>query len=87
VVCGKVSEALMADASVVALFLHVVFGEEGDDMEHALRHGSFPVAKARLTNTRHEQVLHLDELTHGPQRKALTCADVCRRMLTYAAVC
>jgi hypothetical protein len=65
------SDALLADSSVKGLFFHVVVGEEGNDMEHALRHGCFPFAKTSWQEAKHVQVLHLDEIGHGMQRRTL----------------
>ena len=70
VTCTKLSDHVLADTSITSLFLHVVIGEEGNDQEHALRHGSFPFPKASYAKARHVQVMHVDAIGHRPQREA-----------------
>ena len=69
--CSLLSEAILTNTSIKSLFFHVVVGEEGNDMEHALRHGCFAFAKTSYREARHRQILYVDELGHGFQRQAL----------------
>ena len=67
---------MLGDSRLKAIFLHVVVGQVGDDAEHALRHGGFPVPKALYKDLEHEQVVHVDAIGHGAQRcavQALVC--------------
>ena len=64
-------EAILTNTSIKSLFFHVVVGDEGNDMEHALRHGCFAFAKTSYREARHRQILYVDELGHGFQRQAL----------------